>query len=151
MILEYDIVTQGKIVKLENGTIINRYSHIVKGAEVGKNCMIAEHCYIAGRSKIGNNVRIQNYVSVWDGVEIRDDVFVGPRVTFTNHNDPHDRHKDGVSDYPHKTIIHKGVTLCAACIIVAPREIGEYVRIGAGSVVLKDIAAFEKRNGLIKK
>jgi UDP-2-acetamido-3-amino-2,3-dideoxy-glucuronate N-acetyltransferase len=138
MKIENDIITIDRQYKLENGTIINRFSHVVKGAEIGDNCMIGEHCYIAGGVKLGNGVRVQNGNNLWDGVELGDYVFIAPAVVFTNHHNPHDRHNHNnfVAD---KTIIGERSTLCANCTIIAPKVIGKNVVIGGGALVLVNV------------
>ena len=74
-----------------------------------------------------------------DDVEIRDNVFIGPNVTFTNDLIPRSK------KYPEsfaKTIIEKGVSIGANSTILAGNIIKKYAFIGAGSVVTKDIPAF---------
>lgn len=153
MYTEYEIITEGNIKRLENGAIINRYTHVVRGAYIGKDVMIGEFCYVAKGARIGDYTRIQNHVSVWDGVEIGKNCFIAPKVTFTNCNDPAARltREGGEEFIPDKTIIGNEVTICAAVVIVAPCSIGSGARVGAGSIVLRDIAADDKKNGLIKK
>jgi len=150
---EYEIITGQNIKRLENGSIIHRYSHVVKGAEIGENVMIAEHCYIGGSAIIGDNSRIQNHVSVFDGVEIGKNVFIAPKVCFTNHHNPQDRltRKETDEFIPDKIIVEDNATICANATIIAPCVIGEGARIGAASVVLTGILAKEQKNGLIKK
>lgn len=152
MQIEYEIITQGNIKKLENGAIINRYTHIVKGAEIGKNVMIGEFCYIARTAIVKDNTRIQNHVSIFDGVEIGKNVFIGPKVCFTNHHNPQDRLKRKELDefIPDKIIVGDNATICANVTIIAPCKIGIKSRIGAGSIVLNDIKDEERKNGLIK-
>jgi UDP-2-acetamido-3-amino-2,3-dideoxy-glucuronate N-acetyltransferase len=149
---EYEIITGQNIKRLENGAVINRYSHIVKGAEIGVNVMIGSFCYVARTATIGDDTRIQNNVSVFDGVVIGKGVFIGPNVTFTNHHDPRDiveREEKG-EFIPDKTYIGHGVIICAGVVIVAPCRIGKGARVGAGSVVLANIKAGETKNGIIK-
>lgn len=154
MQIEYEIITEGNIKKLENGAVINRYTHVLKGAEIGKDVMIGEHCYIAKTARVGDKTRVQNGVYIWDGVEIGYNCFIGPGVRFTNHYDPHERHQADRVYNPAKTIVKDNATICAAAIIIVAKDktrvIGEYARIGAGSVVLRDINYTEKKNGLIK-
>jgi UDP-2-acetamido-3-amino-2,3-dideoxy-glucuronate N-acetyltransferase len=149
---EYEIITEGNILKLENGAIINRYTHVVKGAELGDNCMIGSFCYVGKDAKIGKNTRVQNHVSVFDGVDIGSNVFIGPHTVFTNYRNPQDRltREEGQEFVPDKTTVGDNATICAGVVIIAPAVIGAGSRIGAGSVVLKDIGEEERKNGLIK-
>ena len=146
MIILKDIRTGNKPKILSNKTRIYEYSHIVKGARIGKNCSIAQGCYIGAKAIIGDNSRIGNYVSVWDGVVIGKDCFIAPYVVFTNDHDP-SRHKE---HFLVQTIIGNNTTICANSTLVAPLVIGEEVRIGAGSTVLRDIKSKEEVNWLVK-
>jgi len=152
MQLEYDIVTGSNIRKLSNGTIVNRFTHLVQGCEIGKNCMIGQGCYVARDAVIGDNTRIQNHVSIFDGVEIGQNCFIAPKVCFTNHHNPQDRlkRKESEESIPDKTIVSDNVTICAAAVLVAPIKIAKGSRIGAGSIVLRDVKENEQANGLIK-
>jgi len=147
---EYEIITGQNIKRLSNGAVINRYSHIVSGADIGDGVMIGEFCYVARTAIIGDNSRVQNHVSVWDGVEIGKNCFIGPKVCFTNHHNPQDRFKRDGEFIPDKTIIEDNVTICANSTLIAPLVIGEEVRIGAGSTVLRDIKSNEEVNWLVK-
>ena len=89
---------------------------------------------------IGNNVKIQNNVSVYNSVILEDDVFIGPSVVFTNVINPRS-FIERKSEFK-KTIIKKGATIGANATIVCGINVGEYVLIGAGSVVTKDISAY---------
>jgi acetyltransferase-like isoleucine patch superfamily enzyme len=148
MILKRDIVTHDFPQKLDNGTTIWEFSKLVKGTEIGKNCMIGKGCYVGGEGAvIGDNVKIQNGNNIWKGVTIEDDVFIGPACNLTNHHDPSDRSGDFEPD---KTLIKKGATLSTNVTIVAPCTIGENALIGAGALILRDIEDGEKVNWLTK-
>jgi acetyltransferase-like isoleucine patch superfamily enzyme len=145
MLIEREIITGEIPQKLKNGTMINRFCHIRKGAYIGKNSMIGQGCYVHGH--IGDNVKVQNGNNIWLGVTIEDNVFIGPACNLTNHHDPSDR--DGIFE-PDKTLIKKGATLSTNTTVVAPCVIGENARIGASSTILRDIEDNEKVNWLVK-
>jgi UDP-2-acetamido-3-amino-2,3-dideoxy-glucuronate N-acetyltransferase len=145
VVITKDIRTGTTPVTLENGTRIYEYSHVVKGATIGKNCMIGQCCYIGGQAVIGENTRVQNNNNVFDGVILGKDVFIGPGVNFTNDHDPSVRlHKID------NTVIREGATICANVTIIAPCDIGPGARIGAGSIVLRDVKENERVNWLVK-
>ena len=146
MKVKEDIITLGEQYILDNGTVINRYSHIVAGAEIGENSMIGQGCYVASCAIIGNNVKIQNHNNLWNGVTIEDNVFIGPRCCLTNDHNPSKENPN----YPDKTLIKKGATLGTNVTVVAPCIIGECSMIGAASLVLRDIEDNERVNGKIK-
>ncbi len=124
-------------VTIGTGTRIWRFSHILSGSQIGKNCRIGQNVVIGPSVRIGNNVKIQNNVSVYDGVTLEDDVFCGPSMVFTNVINPR-------SEIPRmherrETLVKKGATLGANCTIVCGHTIGRYAFIGAGAVVTKDV------------
>ena len=117
-------------------TTIWQYCVILPNAIIGEECNINAFVFIENDVKIGNRVTIKSGVQIWDGITIEDDVFVGPNVTFTNDFTPRSK------QYPKeflKTLVKKGSSLGANSTIVGGITIGEYVMIGAGSVVTKSI------------
>lgn len=88
--------------------------------------------------KIGNNVTIKSYVQLCDGVTIEDDVLIGPHTSFTN--DKYPRSKKYPEKYE-KTVVKKGVSIGANCVIIPGITIGENAVIAAGSIVVKDVPA----------
>ncbi|GHV90876.1 N-acetyltransferase [Spirochaetia bacterium] len=121
------------------GTKIWINSQVRKHAHIGENCIISKDTYIDEHVVIGDRVKIQNGVSVYHGVTIEDDVFVGPNVTFTNDHVPR---SFNTSWKISETIIKKGSSIGANATIVCGITIGEYAMIGAGSVVVKDVAPY---------
>ncbi|MBU0597475.1 N-acetyltransferase [Patescibacteria group bacterium] len=124
-------------VEIGKETKIWHFCHVMKGAQIGRNCILGQNVYIGGKSIIGNNVKIQNNVSVFDGVTLEDDVFCGPSMVFTNDINPR-------SKYPKhnrylKTTIKQGATIGANATIICGHTIGKHAFIGSGSVVTKDI------------
>jgi len=123
-----------------SGTKIWHFSHVMSGAQIGKNCVLGQNVYVGGKAIIGNQVRIQNNVSVYDAVEIADDVFLGPSCVFTNVINPRS-HVERKADY-RPTKVEKGVTIGANSTIVCGVVIGEYAFIGAGAVVTTNVKPF---------
>lgn len=123
-----------------NGTKVWHFSHIMDGAEIGKNCNIGQNVFIANEVIIGNNVKIQNNVSIYKGVICEDDVFLGPSMVFTNINNP--RSAVNRQHQYEKTTVKKGATIGANATIICGNEIGKYAFIGAGTVVTKFILPY---------
>ena len=69
-------------------TNIWAYAHVMSGASIGSRVNVGDHAFVESGAKIGSNVTLKNAVLVWEGVRIEDDVFVGPRVVFTNDRCP---------------------------------------------------------------
>lgn len=118
-------------------TKIWAFTHICKNAIIGNNCIIGEGVYIGPNVIIGNNCKIQNHSLIYEGVVIEDDVFIGPNVITTNDNFP--KVLGDWSNRFKKTLIKKGVSICANSTIVCGIILGENCMIGAGSVVTKNI------------
>ena len=118
------------------GTRIWAFAHILKGAQVGKNCNICDHTFIEGNVVIGNNVTIKSGVYLWDGLRIEDNVFIGPNATFTNDIRP--RSKAYPAEFI-KTHIRKGASIGANATILCGITLGQWAMVGAGSVVTKDV------------
>ncbi len=121
-------------------TRIWAFAHLLAGASVGADCNICDHVFIEGRARLGDRVTVKNASLIWDGVDIADDVFIGPRVTFTNDLRP----RIGFSLPPDQfvpTVVRRGATLGANVTVVCGVTIGEHAFVGAGAVVVDDVAA----------
>ncbi len=134
------------------GTKIWNNAGVREGAIIGKNCILGRGVYIDFDVEIGNNVKIQDRVSVYHGVTIEDHVFIGPHVCFTNDKLPRSVNEDDSiksnKDWNlSKTLVKKGASIGAGSVILPSIVIGEYVMIGAGSVVTKSIPAFSLAYG----
>ena len=119
------------------GTKIWHFSHVMKNAKIGENCILGQNVHIAGGAVIGNNVKIQNNVSIYSGVVIEDDVFLGPSCVLTNVTNP--RSQVVRHSLYEKTIFRRGVTVGANATIVCGIELGRYSFVSAGAVVTKDV------------
>lgn len=126
-------------VDIGSSTKIWHFSHIQKGAKIGKNCVLGQNVNISNDVVIGNGVKIQNNVSVYEGVELEDEVFCGPSCVFTNDLTPRSRYPKGRLAYK-KTLVKRGATIGANATIVCGHTIGAFAMIAAGAVVTKDTA-----------
>ena len=122
--------------RIEQGTKIWAFAHILEGAIIGKNCNVCDHTFIEGDVVIGDNVTIKSGVYLWDGLRIDDNVFIGPSATFTNDLRP--RSKSYPEDFV-KTVIGRGASIGANATIVCGVTVGQWALVGAGSVVTKDV------------
>ena len=70
---------------------------------------------------------------------LEEDVFVGPGAMFTNIRHP----RAAIVRSPDwaRTIVERGATLGAGAILVAPVRVGHHAMVGAGAVVVEDVAA----------
>jgi acetyltransferase-like isoleucine patch superfamily enzyme len=100
--------------------------------EIGEDCVIHSHVWISDGVKIGNRVKIQAFSFIPKGVTIEDDVFIGPRVTFTNDKYP-------PSPNWSETVVKQGASIGACSTIIAGVTIGENSFVAASSVVTRDV------------
>ena len=125
-----------KDAKIGVRTKIWNLAQVRETATIGTDCIIGKSSYIDVGVIIGNNVKIQNFVSVYDGVTLKDNVFIGPSVTFTNDLYPR---ANSTSRAWSKTLVKDGASIAAGTVIVCGNTIGKHAMVGAGSVVTRDI------------
>ena len=129
------------------GTRIWAFSHVMKGARVGRDCNIGDHCFIESGAHIGNGVTVKNGAQIWEGVTLADHVFVGPNATFTNDLYPRSPRMPAVAaryrtkQWVQTTSVGKGATIGANATILCGVKIGAFAMIAAGAVVTKDVPA----------
>lgn len=123
-----------------DGTKIWHFSHVLKGARIGVNCVIGQNVCVSQRAVIGNRCKIQNNVSLYDDVILEDEVFCGPSMVFTNVINPR-AFIERKHEYK-KTLIRRGASIGANATIVCGNTVGEYAFVGAGAVVTKDVPAY---------
>ena len=124
-------------MKIGKGTKIwyTANSNIHTSVQIGDNCVIHSHVWIGEGVKIGNNVKIQAFTFIPTGVIIEDNVFIGPRVTFTNDKNP----PSGKANWK-ETIVRAGASIGASCTILPGVEIGSGAKVGAASLVTRSIS-----------
>jgi len=123
--------------EIGKGAKIWHFSHVMKDARIGGNCILGQNVNIAGGVVISNNVKIQNNVSIYTGTIVEDDVFLGPSCVLTNITNP--RSQIVRHSLYEKTIIRRGTTVGANATIVCGIELGRYCFIAAGAVVARDV------------
>ncbi|MGA3014674.1 MAG: acyltransferase [Bacteroidales bacterium] len=136
---ETAIIDEG--CSIGRGTKIWHFSHIMNRCTIGENCNIGQNIVVSPDVILGKNVKIQNNVSIYTGVICEDDVFLGPSMVFTNIINP--RSQIIRKDQYAKTLVRKGASIGANATIICGHEIGEFAFIGAGTVVTKNVKAYE--------
>lgn len=132
---ETAVVEEG--AEIGDGSKIWHFSHVMRGAVMGKRCILGQNVNVDGRTVIGNNVKIQNNVSVYTGVIIEDDVFLGPSCVLTNVTNP--RAQVNRHSLYETTRLKRGCTVGANATIVCGITVGAYAFVAAGAVVTKDV------------
>ena len=130
------IVERGAIVGV--ATRIWHHAHVRAGAIIGSLCSLGKNVYVDAEAVIGDACKIQNNCSIYAGVTIGDHVFIGPHVTFTN--DKYPRADDNWLRVA--TLVGDHASFGAHATVVCGISIGEYAVIGAGAVVVENVAPY---------
>ena len=143
VIIEPNVTIRNK-VSIKSGSIIKNFSDL-EGISVKENCSIGPHARLRPNSTIGKNCKIGNYVEIKSSIigndtnishlsyigdsNVGSQVNIGAGCITCNY--------DGVKK--NKTFIGNKAFIGSNSSLVAPVKIGNNVRIGAGSVINKDI------------
>jgi len=125
--------------EIGEGTKIWHFSHIQKGAKIGRNCVFGQNVNVGPNVIIGNYCKVQNNISIYEGVTLEDYVFCGPSMVFTNILDPKCNYPQASSEFYIKTLVKEGASIGANATIICGHVIGKHSLIGAGAVVTKDV------------
>lgn len=109
---------------------MRKYSNIY--GKIGKGTRYAEFVEIGGI--VGEDCSIQAFAYIPPGVEIGNNVFIGPRATFTNDKYPPSKGKHWA-----KTIVEDEVSIGAGAVILPGVTIHRSAIVGAGAVVTRDV------------
>jgi len=127
-------------VEIGEGTRIWYFTHILRDARVGRNCIIGQNVCVESGVTIGNDCKIQNNVSIYKGVTLEDEVFCGPSCVFTNVYNPRAFIERKNEFRP--TLVKRGATIGANATIVCGATIGRYALVAAGAVVTGDVSDY---------
>jgi len=136
--IESDVIL-GKEVFLSK--FINLY-----GCEIQDRSKIGSFVEIQKGSVIGCDCKISSHSFICEGVTIKDRVFVGHNVTFINDKYPTSTNSDGTLKKDNDwicipTLVEEDVSIGSGATILCGITIGKGARIGAGSVVTRDVPA----------
>jgi len=139
-----------KTVFIANKKLVNIY-----GCKIKKNTKIGPFVEIQKDVTIGKNCKISSHSFICSGVNIGDNVFIGHSVVFINDKNPFAVNKKGElkneNDWKlEKTFLEDGVSIGSGAVIMCGITIGKNSKIGAGSLVLKNVPKnklyYNKRN-----
>ena len=137
-------------VEIGAGTSVWDSVHL-RGPEtsIGSGCIIGEKSYVAYGVRIADLVKINAMVYVCTAVTIERGVMISAGTIFTNDRFPRAATSDlselRPSDPDEKTLptlVRKGATIGAGCVIGCDLEIGRFAMVGMGSVVTKTVPDF---------
>lgn len=120
------------------GTRVWEFTHVLKGAVIGRDCNLNSHCFVENDVVVGDRVTLKCGVYLWDGLRLEDDVFVGPNATFTNDRRP----RSGRPVKSAVTTVKRGASIGAGAVIGPGVTIGAHALVGMGAVVTKDVPAY---------
>ncbi len=123
--------------EIGEGTKIWHFSHVMKGARIGRRCSFGQNTNVDRDVVIGDNVKVQNNVSIYTGAVIEDDVFLGPSCVLTNVTNP--RSQVVRRSLYEKTLLKRGASIGANATIVCGVTVGRYAFVAAGAVVSRDV------------
>ncbi len=137
-------VTFGNNVHIMDDCLIRSFSYI-EGAQIGKGCVIGPYARVRMGTELENNVHIGNFVEtkkvhIQSGAKVNHLTYLGDAQIGQNTNIGAGTitcNYDGVKKST--TIIEKNSFIGSNTSLIAPVKIGENVKIGAGSVVDKDV------------
>jgi acetyltransferase-like isoleucine patch superfamily enzyme len=117
------------------------------GCEVGDDSRIGTFVEIQKGAKIGRRCKVSSHTFICEGVTIEDEVFIGHNVTFINDLYPRAVNADGSlqsdADWQCRpTLIKRGASIGSSATLLCGVTVGEGALVGAGSVVIKDVAAW---------
>ena len=135
-------------VVIGDGTKIWAHTHVRRGASIGSDCVIGERVFVDSGVVIGDRAKVQNQAAIFAPATLGDGVFVGPGACLTNDLRPRAVNPDGTAKTAadwHATGVQvaSGASVGAMVTVIAGVSIGEWALIGAGSVVVGDVAPHE--------
>jgi len=120
--------------------IVGVHCNIWGNPDIGEGTKIGSYVEIGRDVVIGKKCKIQSFVYIPPGVIIGDNVFIGPRVTFTN-----DKHPPSGRTGWQMTHVGDCASIGAGAIILPGIYIAKGAIIGAGAVVTRNV----KEHGLV--
>jgi acetyltransferase-like isoleucine patch superfamily enzyme len=106
--------------------------------EIGADSLVGRAASVENDVRVGERVRMQTgaYVTAWSVVE--DDVFIAPKVIFTN--DPSAGRRPPGMELRGPTL-RRGCRVGAGAVLLPGVEIGADAFVAAGAVVTRDVPA----------
>lgn len=116
--------------------MIHKTANIYESSKIGEGTKIGAYSEIGNKVVIGKNVSIGYGVFIPENVNIEDNVFIGPGTVFTN-----DKYAPSKGKWRKETptVVKCWASIGANSTILPNLTIGKKSRIGAGSVVTKDV------------
>ena len=117
----------------KNTKIWHPETSVLLDCVIGGGCTIHAQVWIGNNVVIGDGCKVQAGAFLPDGVTLGDNVFIGPRVCFTNDKYPPSKEWS-------RTVVEDYAVIGANCTILPGITIGAHAVVGAGSVVTKNVS-----------
>ena len=141
------VIGEGSTIR--SHSILYGGSTIGSGFATGHGAQVRERCIIGDRVSVGSKTVIEHHVTIGDSVRIHSQAFVpefsvledgcwlGPNVVLTNARYPVSRNVKNELIGP---TVKKGAKIGANSTLLPGVVVGENALVGAGSVVVRDVA-----------
>jgi acetyltransferase-like isoleucine patch superfamily enzyme len=144
------------------GSVIGTHAVVCAGATTGVDVFIGDHALVregavlgdrvsighagtVGRdARLGAGVRTQGYCALAAGVVLEDDVFLGPLVSVLAGLTM----RDGEATTSRPAVLRRGARIGSGAHVLPGVEVGEHAVVGAGAVVVEDVAAGARVKGV---
>ncbi len=139
--------------EIESGAVIGqrtavwRHTHIRSSARIGSDCVIGAHVYVDVEVVIGDRVKVENQAAIFGPASLGDGCFVGPGACLSNDRHPRAVTPEGAlkrsSDWEALGVsMGEGASVGAMATLIAGTRIGDWAVVGAGAVVVGDVAPY---------
>ncbi len=137
-----DDVVLGNNVKIFYPDLVNLY-----GCKIGNNTKIGTFVEIQADVIIGERCKISSHSFLCEGLTIEDEVFIGHGVMFTNDLYPRATNENGSlkteTDWDMiQTTVKNRASIGSNVTILPGITIGQQAIVGAGAVVINDVADY---------
>jgi acetyltransferase-like isoleucine patch superfamily enzyme len=142
MDLGYTIDPLAKVarsVQIGNGSAIWAFASVHGGVIIGEMVGVGEHTYIGRDTRIGDRTRISQGVHITDHMLIGENVFIAPHVVFANDKHPKANNPNYKLNAP---VVEDNVSIGTNATIMPGVRLGKGCIVGAGAVVVKDVAPY---------
>lgn len=127
-------------VRFGSGVVVHGFVNLY-GCSLGDGVRIGPFVEIQKEAVLGNRVRVQSHTFICSNVVIEDDVFIGHNVTFINDRYPTIQKTDTDTWVSEPTHVSKRASIGSGATVLCGIRIEEGARVGAGSVVTRDVPA----------
>lgn len=130
-------VQLGAGVKIWYPDLVNLY-----GCQIGADTTIGPFVEIQRGVVTGRNCTISSHTGICEGVTIEDEVFIGHGVQFVNEKHPKADRPGWTLPPENAILVKRGATIGTGAIIMPGVVIGKEAEVGAGALILDDVADY---------